>query len=1509
MPSSSPPPLSFSVASLRLATLNVGLGFTRKLPAVLSRCTDLSLDVLALQEVGDPPLLHSVHGQYILVVAPGPSAHTSGVGLLISTDLAPRCRTYKRSESGRLVGVVLELTKGHQLLIVSAYMPSGLDHRAPTDDAQQVARDLYAELDKWSRGMKQVVCMGDLNETLTAHDRYPKPSHSLASRASPIRCLSDAGYTDVYRHLHPDSVREPGFTHFIDSLVRPSRSRIDYIWSLGAPLATLLRARVDNRLRLSHHRLLLVDVELPAAAPPPCSRPLVRVRLPNLRHSPHLDEQRDSFILHLESKLHASDGALRELARESTATSLSALATDLTQLAHRSAWTNFPLTGTSPRRNKTVLTMQRHRRALTGLLHLSVTLHTSARSLTRCPQWRLRYQHCLHYHQQQWSVDPYFDRDDAGWIAETRSIVSRLRHSIMAERHRLTKVSPAPVDVNMAASVHRMLASDALPAQLFSVVDSRGELTTNADELEDAMVQHFEAVFALPETDSARPLHPPPPPMLLDKPGILDAWYDGLMAPVTDDELTTIVADVPLVTAPGRDGVSTGVWKLAIQHSPLAREHITALFSACLSTSTFPSAWKTSVITPLVKDAKKERTMNNIRPISLQSCLGKLLTRLLAHRLSAILQRHPILNPSQTGFILGGTTMKCVDELLDAWDWSRNGGHEFYTILYDIKQAYDSVQAPVLARALRRLHLPAGFIALVVDSLTDLTSCVRTPYGVTRSFAVQRSIRQGDPLSGLLFVLLMDALHDGLDLNPFTLGRHGCRLAFPTGDVEVASLGYADDSAALTNSLPDLQVQNDWVQYFMQFNSMCLNPSKCELVGRAADGSAVTEADLLRHNITIDGVPLTPVPHGQAVRYLGVHVTFGGSWSPQQQKARSAIALFSRIATKFHLSIAHAVYMFNVFLAPRLELALHYVHGAGAPAWIKECDSTLFRCITRLAGSPLHLSHSMLATTLGMVVPSALEIGVKVSELFLRINAADTRWSVLGRCVMRAELPCTVDATTPLPRLTKCTRVQHAAHHAVKKLGWSLHMPAVLRPSARRTHLFDVVPLAALPTLADCSSSPLVTLTETSIRVAHDIWSGWDHAAYALRDVVHVYTDGSFEPTSATSAWSVVIADQWFDDNFAWLPVDECELGRRSHVLRGATLIGSSIDCTAGIYPAELQAIARTLAMFPLSARLHVHTDSLAAITAIDAYGEQQNDRRRLRMSARTILQLIAHLQSRRREAGGHVDLSHVPAHTDHADAHSVGNRLADYQAQLARTRSDRSTPLGLRPLPLASCERHLHLEQEGSVVIDDIRRTSLALLKARRLTRWAEKPEQGRFAGVGTIALGRDVVRDGTEEQQRTLVHVASNSIHRLWVTDDDDHSHVGSLRCVACDSDLTLDHVALCLDAPCEDLRQTLHTDICALLARHAECRRWCEAMGHAGLRRLLLSLFPLPDSAAAAEVADHLTRCMVGAFTRAQCTAAMHSLGIADLDDGRRTLTSIRLRCLDRIGTFYCALKDVA
>ena len=761
----------------------------------------------------------ATHMQYIFVASPGPSAHEAGVALLIAMELAPRCRAYKRSKSGRLVGVVLELRKGYQLLIVSAYMPSGIDHRARMIRRWRLAHDLYAELITWTHDMHQVILLGDLNETLTPRDRFPVVA---APRRAAAAHRSSACSTAISSMCFDFFDRTLGWLH------APASTVLDHL-----AVASTTSGRNVSRCftPCSAHRHEASQSLASSSAVGGTRRWTVLVAA----HTRSRDSaiatsespcdvlsQRATFVAHLERHVEIHRHHLSSLASALSPDSLSTLASDLTSLAHRSAYAMLPITGDKRYKSKMILRLERMRRDLTRALHIAVRLVNSGHRLIRCPEWARLYAHCLRHHRITWCTDAYYHHDDTASIHETRRLITRTRSSIAREKHRLRlHQATTPFDANPAAAIHRMIQSDALPSRLFSIIDSNGELTTSVQELEDVMTSHFESVFSIPPLDpAAAPLDPPPPAMLFDKCSVQREWYDELMQETNDSELCQLVADTPLLSAPGLDGVSTGVWKFAIEDSSIIREHVVELFSACLLTASFPSAWKTGVILPFIKDAAKDRTMINIRPITLQSCLGKLFFKLLARRLGEILRRHPILNSSQRGFVLGGTTMKCVDELLDAWEWSRNSDSEQYTVFYDIKQAYDCVQMPVLIRSMKRLRMPLPFIALIADSLIDLQSCVRTIYGETRCFPVRRSIRQGDPLAPLLFVILMDALHDGLEVNPFTQQRHGCQLVYPSATVELSSLGYADDTTVIANNLDNLRLQNDWVKYFMRFNVM-----------------------------------------------------------------------------------------------------------------------------------------------------------------------------------------------------------------------------------------------------------------------------------------------------------------------------------------------------------------------------------------------------------------------------------------------------------------------------------------------------------------------------------------------------------------------------------------------------------------------------------------------------------------------------------------------------------------
>jgi len=125
--------------------------------------------------------------------------------------------------------------------------------------------------------------------------------------------------------------------------------------------------------------------------------------------------------------------------------------------------------------------------------------------------------------------------------------------------------------------------------------------------------------------------------------------------------------------------------------------------------------------------------------------------QLLSNRLGKILLQHPgLLNPAQRAFLKDGCTAQCINTLLNVLEdfqlkKKTFKSAELFLLAYDQVKAYDSVQAYTIQASLERFNLPNEFINYVLSNLEEASSCFKTFYGPTDDFAIETSIRQGDP--------------------------------------------------------------------------------------------------------------------------------------------------------------------------------------------------------------------------------------------------------------------------------------------------------------------------------------------------------------------------------------------------------------------------------------------------------------------------------------------------------------------------------------------------------------------------------------------------------------------------------------------------------------------------------------------------------------------------------------------------------------------------------------------
>ena len=157
--------------------------------------------------------------------------------------------------------------------------------------------------------------------------------------------------------------------------------------------------------------------------------------------------------------------------------------------------------------------------------------------------------------------------------------------------------------------------------------------------------------------------------------------------------------------AGGIDGVTNKFLKLAQDIIVPYLEH---LFSACIRLGHEPSCFKQAKTIILRKPGKPSHLPGSWRPIALLSSVGKLLERIVAHRLRDLNLEYNILPKTQFG-IAGRCTTKALQKLLDSVyiAWSQN---RFATLMsLDIAGAFNRVDRNKLLETLRAKRIPGKY--------------------------------------------------------------------------------------------------------------------------------------------------------------------------------------------------------------------------------------------------------------------------------------------------------------------------------------------------------------------------------------------------------------------------------------------------------------------------------------------------------------------------------------------------------------------------------------------------------------------------------------------------------------------------------------------------------------------------------------------------------------------------------------------------------------------------------
>ena len=141
----------------------------------------------------------------------------------------------------------------------------------------------------------------------------------------------------------------------------------------------------------------------------------------------------------------------------------------------------------------------------------------------------------------------------------------------------------------------------------------------------------------------------------------------------------------------------------------------------------------------------------------------KIATKVIGNRLAKVLP--DIVCPNQTGYVKNRYIGENVRLITDIIDYPKTKEIQVVALFLDFKKAFDLIEWDYLSTVLEVFNSKEDFKRWIKVFNTDISSCVTNNGFASPFFNLNRGVRQGCPLSGLLFVLGIELLNLAIQTN------------------------------------------------------------------------------------------------------------------------------------------------------------------------------------------------------------------------------------------------------------------------------------------------------------------------------------------------------------------------------------------------------------------------------------------------------------------------------------------------------------------------------------------------------------------------------------------------------------------------------------------------------------------------------------------------------------------------------------------------------------------------
>jgi len=344
----------------------------------------------------------------------------------------------------------------------------------------------------------------------------------------------------------------------------------------------------------------------------------------------------------------------------------------------------------------------------------------------------------------------------------------------------------------------------------------------------------------------------------------------GLNEDLTAAEIRETIVFLKNNKSPGPDGIPGEVLKglLGKEEEPKGFRILVRILKMMWEFGYVPEAWQTALVVSIFKKGDPT-SAGNYRGISLMDTVLKILVTLVTRRLSGALEKAGILSKGQAGF---RKREECIGQAIALHEIVRRRklmGMATFALFLDFQKAYDVVPHQALFRKLRLVGIGGKVLRFIVALYANSKVRVRQGDGqLTDAFPLLRGLRQGCPMSPILFTVFINDIFDSGT-------RSG--VSIPMLRSVIPGLMFADDTIALADSADALQLQLAKVVAWSDMHEMTFGVDKCALLKFSGDvnqtNSSLEEMQDSFRDASVWQIHGAPIPVVTEYTYLGLTFT------------------------------------------------------------------------------------------------------------------------------------------------------------------------------------------------------------------------------------------------------------------------------------------------------------------------------------------------------------------------------------------------------------------------------------------------------------------------------------------------------------------------------------------------------------------------------------------------------------------------------------------------------------